>query len=190
MIEAVAAAADLPAADRAPRGDGRRRDRERRGDRLDARRRRARADSPSRSSSRSHRCSRSRRTTSRMRWRAFRWRRWSGSSTARACRCTRTATTCASTRAPATTSPPPRPRSWRRSAARSAQTLILDGEAIALKPDGAPYPFQDTMRRFGRVLDIEAMRASMPLSVFFFDCLRRDDERPRGDARAARASRR
>jgi len=52
-----------------------------------------------------------------------------------------------------------------------AQTLILDGEAIALKPGGAPYPFQDTMRRFGRVQDIEAMRQSMPLSVFFFDCL-------------------
>ena len=56
-----------------------------------------------------------------------------------------------------------------------AQTLILDGEAIALKPNGAPYPFQDTMRRFGRMLDIEAMRATMPLSVFFFDCLRRDE---------------
>jgi DNA ligase-1 len=55
-----------------------------------------------------------------------------------------------------------------------AQSLILDGEAIALKPNGAPYAFQDTMRRFGRVLDIEAMRATMPLSVFFFDCLRRD----------------
>jgi DNA ligase 1 len=56
-----------------------------------------------------------------------------------------------------------------------AQSLILDGEAIALKPNGAPYPFQDTMRRFGRVLDIEAMSATMPLSVFFFDCLRRDE---------------
>ena len=56
-----------------------------------------------------------------------------------------------------------------------ARTLILDGEAIALKPDGAPYPFQDTMRRFGRVRNIEAMRETMPLSVFFFDCLRRDD---------------
>jgi DNA ligase-1 len=58
----------------------------------------------------------------------------------------------------------------------TAQTLILDGEAIALKQNGAPYPFQDTMRRFGRELDIDAMRATMPLSVFFFDCLRRDDE--------------
>src|ERR1700741_2117051 len=32
------------------------------------------------------------------------------------------------------------------------------------------------MRRFGRVLDVEAMRATMPLSVFFFDCVRRDDD--------------
>jgi DNA ligase-1 len=59
--------------------------------------------------------------------------------------------------------------------ALDVRELILDGEAIAMKPSGAPYPFQDTMSRFGRVLDIEAMRARMPLSVFFFDCLRRDD---------------
>jgi len=60
--------------------------------------------------------------------------------------------------------------------AASAHALILDGEAIALRPDGAPLPFQDTMRRFGRTLDVEAMRATMPLSAFFFDCLRLDDE--------------
>jgi hypothetical protein len=68
----------------------------------------------------------------------------------------------------------------------TAHTLILDGEAIALKQNGAPYPFQDTMRRFGRELDVDAMRATMPLSVFFFDCLRRDDENVStlpGDAR-------
>src|SRR4029078_9318255 len=64
------------------------------------------------------------------------------------------------------------------SAVRNVGTraLILDGEAIALRPNGATYPFQETMKRFGRVLDIEAMRAKMPLSVFFFDCLRRDDQ--------------
>ncbi len=55
-------------------------------------------------------------------------------------------------------------------------TLILDGEAIALNRDGTPYPFQDTMRRFGRVLDIDRMRETMPLSVFFFDCLRVNDQ--------------
>ncbi len=55
-----------------------------------------------------------------------------------------------------------------------ARELILDGEAIALAPGGAPQPFQVTMRRFGRKLDVDAMRAALPLSVFFFDVLRRD----------------
>jgi ATP-dependent DNA ligase I len=49
--------------------------------------------------------------------------------------------------------------------------LLLDGEAIALRPDGTPRAFQLTMRRFGRKLDVEAMRRELPLSVFFFDCL-------------------
>jgi DNA ligase-1 len=51
------------------------------------------------------------------------------------------------------------------------RTLILDGEAIALRSDGVPLPFQETMRRFGRKLDMEAMRAALPLRVYFFDCL-------------------
>lgn len=55
-----------------------------------------------------------------------------------------------------------------------ARELILDGEAIALRPDGAPQPFQTTMRRFGRTVDVAAMRETLPLSVFFFDCLRVD----------------
>jgi DNA ligase-1 len=49
--------------------------------------------------------------------------------------------------------------------------LILDGEAIALRPGGAPQPFQITMRRFGRKLDVEALRAELPISPFFFDAL-------------------
>ena len=61
-----------------------------------------------------------------------------------------------------------------RSAA--ADELILDGEAIALRPNGAPEPFQVTMRRFGRTQDVPAMQAELPLSVFFFDCLRRDGD--------------
>ena len=52
--------------------------------------------------------------------------------------------------------------------------LIVDGEAIALSPGGAPYAFQTTMRRFGRTLDVNEMRASLPLSAFFFYCLRID----------------
>jgi DNA ligase I, ATP-dependent (dnl1) len=60
--------------------------------------------------------------------------------------------------------------------AASAHSLILDGEAIALQPSGAPRPFQETMRRFGRTLDVQAMQASLPLSVFFFDCLHANGE--------------
>ena len=55
-----------------------------------------------------------------------------------------------------------------------AQDLILDGEVIALAADGSPLPFQVTMRRFGRKLDIEAMRAELPLAAYFFDCLHLD----------------
>jgi DNA ligase-1 len=55
-----------------------------------------------------------------------------------------------------------------------ARDLILDGEVIALRPDGTPQPFQLTMRRFGRRLDVERMRADLPLTPFFFDLLYRD----------------
>jgi DNA ligase-1 len=55
-----------------------------------------------------------------------------------------------------------------------ARELILDGEAIALRPDGRPHPFQTTMRRFGRRLDVERLRAELPLHTYFFDILRRD----------------
>ena len=49
--------------------------------------------------------------------------------------------------------------------------LILDGEVLALGSDGAPLPFQVTMRRFGRKLDVAGLRRTLPLSPFFFDCL-------------------
>ena len=57
-----------------------------------------------------------------------------------------------------------------------ASSLILDGEAIALRADGRPHPFQVTMRRFSRKLELDEVRGELPLSVFFFDCLLRDDE--------------
>ena len=53
---------------------------------------------------------------------------------------------------------------------------IVDGEVIALRPDGVPHPFQVTMQRFGRRLDVERMRADIPLTPFFFDCLYADGE--------------
>jgi DNA ligase-1 len=53
-----------------------------------------------------------------------------------------------------------------------AASLIIDGEAIAVDAAGRPHPFQITMRRVGRRLDVEAMRSGLPLKAFFFDCLR------------------
>jgi DNA ligase 1 len=54
--------------------------------------------------------------------------------------------------------------------------LILDGEVIALNPDGRPRPFQETMRRFGRRLDVERLRDELPVTPFFFDLLLEDGE--------------
>jgi DNA ligase-1 len=52
------------------------------------------------------------------------------------------------------------------------RTLVLDGEAIAFAASGRPHPFQVTMKRFARKLNIEAMRDELPIKAFFFDCLR------------------
>jgi len=52
-----------------------------------------------------------------------------------------------------------------------AREVILDGEVLSLTPAGRPNPFQVTMRRFGRRLDLERMRAELPLSPFWFDLL-------------------
>jgi len=55
-----------------------------------------------------------------------------------------------------------------------AGEAILDGEAIALRSDGMPLPFQVTMRRFGRKLDVDRLKAELPLVCFFFDLLYAD----------------
>jgi DNA ligase 1 len=55
-----------------------------------------------------------------------------------------------------------------------ATTFIADAEAIALRPDLRPHRFQVTASRFGRTADVEAARAAQPLSVFYFDLLHLD----------------
>ena len=49
--------------------------------------------------------------------------------------------------------------------------LILDGEVLSLQENGRPQPFQVTMRRFGRRLDIERLRAEQELHPFWFDLM-------------------
>jgi ATP-dependent DNA ligase I len=56
------------------------------------------------------------------------------------------------------------------------EAIVLDGEAIALQGDGRPHPFQVTGSRFGSKLDVERLRATMPLTLFLFDVLRLDGE--------------
>src|SRR5207249_11014072 len=53
--------------------------------------------------------------------------------------------------------------------------VVLDGEAIVFTASGRPQPFQITMRRFGRKLNVEKLRAELPIHAFFFDCLRLED---------------
>jgi DNA ligase-1 len=54
--------------------------------------------------------------------------------------------------------------------------VVLDGEAIALRADGRPRPFQVTMGRFASRSAIQDLRRTLPLSPFFFDCLHVDGE--------------
>jgi DNA ligase-1 len=50
-------------------------------------------------------------------------------------------------------------------------TLVADGEAIALRPDGRPHPFQVTASRFGTRTE---SADQLPISAFLFDLLHVD----------------
>jgi DNA ligase-1 len=52
-----------------------------------------------------------------------------------------------------------------------AQEMVLDGEALVIGREGKPRRFQDTMRRFGRKLNVPELRKKLPLTPSFFDCL-------------------
>ena len=65
---------------------------------------------------------------------------------------------------------------WSRSL--PVREIVLEGETIALRPEGRPYPFQVTMRRLGRTKKVESIRQELPLSSFFFDCLYLEGEGP------------
>ncbi|MEV0588743.1 ATP-dependent DNA ligase [Nonomuraea sp. NPDC050310] len=57
-----------------------------------------------------------------------------------------------------------------------ATDLVLDGEVIALRPDGRPHPFQVTGSRVSSKIDVARLREATPLSVYFFDLLRLDGQ--------------
>jgi ATP-dependent DNA ligase I len=61
-------------------------------------------------------------------------------------------------------------------------SAVIDGEAVALRPDGRPHPFQVTSARAasqsspGAAPARSAARASVPLTAFLFDLLHLDGE--------------
>ncbi len=69
--------------------------------------------------------------------------------------------------------------------------IVLDGEVIALRSDGTPHPFQVSMSRFGTGSDGAVADVQLPLASFFFDCLHLDGvdllDRAYGDRVAALA---
>jgi DNA ligase-1 len=54
------------------------------------------------------------------------------------------------------------------------RSAILDGEVIAVDPSGRPLAFQELMRRFGRVKDIDRLRVEQPIRLHLFDLLALD----------------
>jgi ATP-dependent DNA ligase I len=61
-------------------------------------------------------------------------------------------------------------------AALPARSLVLDGEAISLDEHGRPRPFQETGARTASRLDVATLRATVPLTSYFFDLLHLDGE--------------
>jgi DNA ligase-1 len=52
-----------------------------------------------------------------------------------------------------------------------ADSFILDGEVVAVGAKGKPLAFQELMRRFRRIHDVERAVKEIPLSLHLFDCL-------------------
>jgi ATP-dependent DNA ligase I len=71
-------------------------------------------------------------------------------------------------------------------------SAVLDGEVIALQPGGRPHPFQVTASRVGSRLDVERLAQRLPITPFLFDLLHLDGQdlldRPGSERHAALAA--
>ena len=76
--------------------------------------------------------------------------------------------------------------------ALDVRAVVLDGEAVALRPDGRPRPFQVTSGRVASQADVAGQRAQIPLTPFFFDLLHVDGtdlvDEPAGERHARLAA--
>jgi DNA ligase-1 len=55
-----------------------------------------------------------------------------------------------------------------------ATDALVEGEAIALGEGGRPLPFQDLMRRFRRIKDVDEAQKRIPIRLCLFDILYKD----------------
>ena len=60
--------------------------------------------------------------------------------------------------------------------ALDAEEYVVEGEVTAVGESGKPLPFQDLMRRFRRVTDVQETAESIPLRLHLFDALMLEDE--------------
>ncbi|MEM3806380.1 MAG: ATP-dependent DNA ligase [Thermoproteota archaeon] len=52
-----------------------------------------------------------------------------------------------------------------------AEEAVLDGEVIAIGTEGKPLPFQELMRRFGRIKEVQKKIKEIKLKLYVFDLL-------------------
>jgi DNA ligase 1 len=64
----------------------------------------------------------------------------------------------------------------RVAAAVPDRSVIFDGEVLAVDQQGNPLAFQELMRRFRRIREVERLRADQPVRLFLFDLLGLDNE--------------
>src|SRR5271155_2413444 len=57
----------------------------------------------------------------------------------------------------------------------ATRNFIFDGEVLAVDQQGNPLAFQELMRRFRRIREIDRLRADQPVRLYLFDLLGLDD---------------
>jgi DNA ligase 1 len=53
----------------------------------------------------------------------------------------------------------------------ASDEVIVEGEVVGVAADGRPLPFQDLMRRFRRVHELDTVARLIPVRLYLFDCL-------------------
>jgi len=57
-----------------------------------------------------------------------------------------------------------------------AEEALVEGEVVAVDKKGRPLPFQDLMRRFRRIREVEEIATEIPLRLYLFDILYRNGQ--------------